>query len=159
VKSSVRSPLWRSWGPPIFWALFLVVLSGDFGASPHSYHIFDWVLSTFTNLSHETIRFLHPWFRKSLHVIFYGILSVLWFRALLLSFPERRWVNLILALLLTLGVALLDEGHQSFFKSRTGRLGDVGLDMIGAILFTLPTVRFWKRKERISPEAEESSFS
>lgn len=155
----VRSPLWQAWGPPVLWALLLVALSGDVGASPKTFHLFEWVLSTFTNLSPQTIKLLHPWFRKSLHVIFYGILSVLWFRALVLTFPERRGVNLILTLVLTLGVSLLDEGHQYLVRSRSGAFRDVGLDMTGAILFTLVAARFLKRRVRTPSEAEESPFS
>lgn len=136
-----------------------MALSGDFGASPKTFHLFKWVLSTFTNLSPKTIDLLHPWFRKSLHVIFYGILSVLWFRALILTYPERRGANLVLTLLLTLAVSVLDEGHQYLVRSRTGAFRDVGLDMTGAILFTLVTARFLKRKGRIPSEAEGSQVS
>lgn len=123
-----------------------MTVSGDLGASPNSFQLFNWVLATFTNLSPQTIHLLHPWFRKALHVICYGILSVLWFRALLLTFPERRGANLILALLLTLGVSLLDEGRQYLLTSRTGTLWDVTLDMTGAVLFTLAMARYWTRK-------------
>ncbi len=149
VKNPAPSPLWSAWGPPVAWALLLVAVSGDFGASPKTYSLFKWVLSTFTNLSPQTIKLLHPWFRKSLHVIFYGILSVLWFRALVLTYPEHRGVNLILTLVLTLAVSLLDEGHQFFVQSRTGAFRDVGLDMTGAILFTLATARILKRRATI----------
>lgn len=142
----VRPSPWRFWAPPVVWALLLMSASGDLGASPNTFQIFAWVLSTFTNLTPQTIHLLHPWFRKSMHVICYGILSVLWFRALLLTFPERRGANLILALLLTLGVSLLDEGRQYLLTSRTGTPWDVILDMTGAVLFTLTTARYWTRK-------------
>jgi len=85
-------------------------------------------------------------------------LAVLWLRALILTYPERRVANLILTLLLTLGVSLLDEGRQSLVRSRTGALRDVSLDMTGAILFTLAAARYLKRKARPSYEAEESPF-
>ncbi len=159
MAKPVRAPLWQAWGPPVVWALMLVALSGDVGASPKTFHLFQWVLATFTNLSPQTIELLHPWFRKSLHVIFYGILSVLWFRALVLTYPERRGVNLILTLVLSLGVSLLDEGHQYLVRSRSGAFRDIGLDMTGAILFTLVTARLLKRRVRIPSEAEESPFS
>ncbi len=159
VRSAAHSSFWHSWGPPIVWALILMGASGDLGATPNTYQIFKWVLSTFTNLSPKTIEFLHPWFRKSLHVICYGFLSVLWLRALILTYPERRGVNLILTLLLTLAVSVVDEGHQALVKSRTGALRDVSLDMTGAILFTLATARFLERKGRIASEAEEPPIS
>ena len=158
VGKTPSSPFW-SWALPIVWALILMTMSGDFGASPNTLPIFKWVLSTFTDLSPKTIESLHHWFRKSLHVICYGILAVLWLRALILTYPERQGANLILTLLLTLVVSLLDEGRQSLVRSRTGALRDVSLDMTGAILFTLAAARYLKRKVRLSSEAEESPFS
>jgi len=125
-------------------------MSGDLGASPHTYPIFKWFFLTFTNLSPKTVRVLHDWFRKSLHVICYGILSVLWFRSLVATIPQRRNVSLTLALVLTLGVSLLDEGHQMLLMNRTGTLRDVGLDMAGAILFTFLTSRYLKKKATVS---------
>ena len=129
-------------------------MSGDFGASPKTYHIFEWVLKTFTNLTPKTIGILHTRFRQSLHVICYGILSVLWFRALIKTFPERLSASLILALVLSLGVSLIDEGHQYLVTSRTGTLRDVGLDMAGAVLFTFFTARYWKRKVKVFSGAQ-----
>lgn len=158
VEKTTSSRFW-SWALPIVWALILMTMSGDFGSSPNTLPIFKWVLSTFTDLSPQTIKSLHHWFRKSLHVICYGILAVLWLRALILTYPERRVANLILTLLLTLGVSLLDEGRQSLVRSRTGALRDVSLDMTGAILFTLAAARYLKKRARPSHEAEESPFS
>jgi VanZ family protein len=154
VRVAVHSLVWRYWVPPVGWALFLMVVSGDFGASPTTYGPLKWVLATFFNLAPKTIDFLHPWFRKSLHVICYGILAVLWFRSLMITFPERLRINLILALLLSLGVALVDEGHQFLLTSRTGTLRDVGLDMVGAVLFTLIAARCWKRKVTVPFEGQ-----
>ena len=150
VTNAVQPPRWRVWAPPVIWALAIMLMSGDLGSSPKTYPIFKWILLTFTNLDPKTIRVLHSWFRKSLHVICYGFLSVLWYRSLAATIPERRRACLILALVLTLVVSLLDEGHQMFLKNRTGNLRDVGLDMAGAVLFTLFTARYWKKKARVS---------
>jgi VanZ family protein len=154
MKIRIPSHLWRYWVPPILWAFAIMVMSGDFGASTNTYHIFEWVLKTFTNLTPRTIEVIHIRFRQSLHVICYGILSVLWFRSLMATIPERRRVNLILALVLTLGVSLIDEGHQYLVTSRTGSLRDVVLDMAGAILFTIATARYWEKKVQESSEAQ-----
>ncbi|MEJ2071780.1 MAG: VanZ family protein, partial [Syntrophobacterales bacterium] len=118
-------------------------MSGDLGSSPHTYPIFKWIFSTFTNLNPKTIKVLHSWFRKSLHFICYGFLSVLWYRSLVATIPERRSACLILALVLTLGVSIIDEGHQTLMTNRTGTLKDVGLDRAGAIVFTFFTARYW----------------
>jgi VanZ family protein len=154
MRIRVHSHQWRYWAPPILWALAIMVMSGDFGASTNTYHLFEWVLKTFTNLTPKTIEAIHIRFRQSLHVISYGILSVLWFRSLVATIPERLSASLILALVLTLGVSLIDEGHQYFVSSRTGTLRDVGLDMAGAVLFTFFTARYWKRKVKVFSGAQ-----
>ena len=150
VTSAVQPNRWRIWAPPVIWALAIMLMSGDLGAGPNTYPIFKWIFLTFTNLTPKTIRVLHSWFRKSLHVICYGILSVLWFRSLIATIPERRRASLILAMFLTLVVSLIDEGHQMLVTDRTGTLRDVGLDMAGAVLFTLFTARYWKKKAAVS---------
>ncbi|MEJ2090798.1 MAG: VanZ family protein [Syntrophobacterales bacterium] len=150
VRSAVQPSRWRIWAPPVIWALAIMLMSGDLGSSPHTYPIFKWIFSTFTNLNPKTIKVLHSWFRKSLHFICYGFLSVLWYRSLVATIPERRSACLILALVLTLGVSIIDEGHQTLMTNRTGTLKDVGLDMAGAIVFTFFTARYWKRKAPVS---------
>lgn len=62
-------------------------------------------------------------FFKTLHVIEYAILFVLYYRAL---------KNKTAALLLTLLYAATDEIHQLFVPTREGRLRDVIIDAIGA---------------------------
>jgi VanZ family protein len=71
--------------------------------------------------------------RKGGHVVGYGILSILLFRAWRATLPMAsnakwawRWANI--ALLGTALVASLDEWHQSYIPSRTGRWQDVVLD-------------------------------
>jgi len=51
-----------------------------------------------------------------------------------------RWS--ILALLLAVTAAGLDEFHQSFVASRTSSLRDVLLDLVGAIFFQL-AIAIW----------------
>jgi VanZ family protein len=157
VTSAVQFSRWRLWAPPFIWALAIMLMSGDLGSSVNTKPIFKWIFLTFTSLTPKTISVLHSWFRKSLHVICYGILSVLWFRALIQTSSKRLSVSLVLALVFTLGVSLLDEGHQTLFTSRTGTLRDVGLDMAGAILFTTFTALNRKKKATISFESESPS--
>lgn len=154
MRILVHQPRWSHWAPPVIWALILVAMSGDFGSSHQTYYIFRWVLSTFVNLPPKTIIYLHFWFRKSLHFLCYGILSVLWFRALIITFPEHPSTSLILTLVFCLGVSLIDEGHQFLLTSRTGALRDVGLDMAGAVLFMFSAARYWKREVTVSSGAK-----
>lgn len=64
-------------------------------------------------------------FFKTLHVIEYAILFVLYYRAL---------KNKTAAFLLTLLYAVTDEIHQMFVPTREGRLRDVIIDAIGAFI-------------------------
>ncbi len=146
MRTWLFSPLWRYWAPPVIWAGAIMALSGDLGAGPHTYSMFSWALSLIVTLPSKTVGVLHTYFRKSLHVICYGILAVLWFRALMASRPRRRWGNFFVALGLCLAVSLIDEGHQYLLTTRTGNLGDVGLDMSGAVIFTLITALFLKSR-------------
>ena len=80
----------------------------------------------------------HFYIRKSGHVVGYGTLSILLFRAWRATLPApnhlrwtMRWANI--AILGTALVASLDEWHQSFIPSRTGRWQDVVLDTCAGI--------------------------
>lgn len=71
----------------------------------------------------QLINFL---FFKTLHVIEYAILFVLYLRAI-------GGNNFAAAFLLTLLYAVTDELHQLFVPTREGRLRDVIIDAIGAM--------------------------
>jgi VanZ family protein len=76
--------------------------------------------------------------RKSGHVLGYGILSALLFRAWRATIfvpGHPRWsvVWARIALFMTALVASLDEWHQTFLPSRTGTIRDVVLDSVAAL--------------------------
>ena len=70
--------------------------------------------------------------RKFGHVVVYGILGFLLYRALCLSMPSRR--AFILAVLCGLAVASADEIHQWMVPERTGTIRDFRYDLPGLIL-------------------------
>ena len=77
------------------------------------------------------IAALHALLRKLGHPTEYGILALLWLRALgREAIPARRagW----LALGISVFWAVVDETHQSFVPSRTASPIDVGIDGAGA---------------------------
>jgi len=88
-------------------------------------------------LDWEHFHHWHFYIRKGGHVVGYGILSILAFRAWRETFPARgnpwtmRWASI--AVLMTAFVASLDEWHQSFIPSRTGTPRDVALDTCAGI--------------------------
>ncbi len=57
----------------------------------------------------------------------------------------------LLALGLSLLVALVDEGHQAMIRIRGGSLQDVGLDFSAALLAALLTGIFWRPRPRQKP--------
>ena len=70
---------------------------------------------------------------KAIHGIVYGVLSVLWLRAL--AGGRRRGVTLrrtIVAVALSAGYGVTDEIHQAFVPSRHAELADVLADALGA---------------------------
>ena len=76
--------------------------------------------------------------RKIGHVVGYGILSFLLFRAWRATLPSLSphgwsWKWSWIAILMTALVASLDEWHQSFLASRTGAFSDVVLDTVAGI--------------------------
>jgi VanZ family protein len=86
----------------------------------------------FPDVSPATLDLLHGAVRKVMHVIEFGILALLWYRAL--GWYESGWQTraALAAFLLAAGFAALDETHQTFVSSRTGTLVDVGWDSAGA---------------------------
>jgi VanZ family protein len=150
----VNSGFWRYWAPPIIWTLATVALSGNLGSFSNTFGIFKWVISWIVTLDLKTLGPLHFYCRKVLHVMCYGILSVLWFRALMASFPERLGTNAILALGFSLLVALADEGRQYLVPGRTPSWWDIGLDLTGGILFLIMASCYWQKKKRLSFEVQ-----
>ena len=71
--------------------------------------------------------------KKSAHVIEYGILASLLYRALKESGVQKYNAGLI-AILIALIYGATDELHQSFTPGREPRVRDVFFDTIGAIL-------------------------
>jgi VanZ family protein len=90
--------------------------------------------------------------KKAGHVIEYGVLAFLLWRALS---KEKGWPALPSfggAFVLSLLYAISDEFHQTFVPGRSGRLTDVGFDVLGALL-ALGLVWWFTKDEDLSKEA------
>lgn len=75
----------------------------------------------------STIHLLNVFFRKSAHIIVFGILAILIFKSL-----EWYSYSYLSALLLTFLYAIFDEWHQSIVPERTSAFRDVLFDTFGA---------------------------
>jgi VanZ family protein len=91
-----------------------------------------------TGVDHERFFFWNHLIRKTGHFVGYGFLSFLLFRAWRATLPlasgalwSMQWARI--AFFMTALVASLDEWHQTFIPSRTGRWQDVVLDSSAAL--------------------------
>jgi VanZ family protein len=114
------------------------------------------VTALFGPVDRSLLLYLDHLLRKTGHFLGYGVLCLLFFRALRATFvgTARRWA--LIAISFTFLVASLDEIHQSFLPSRTGRAQDVLLDTVGAgclqlLLIALSRMR-QKRLDTRKPE-------
>lgn len=150
---SLRLPrsLWlglRFWGPPLLWCMAILLFSGDLGSSRRTLGLFHWLMSWFPHFSPQEVEAWHVWLRKLGHVSAYAILYLLFFRAvhLHLALPPGR--TCLVALALTLAVAVTDETRQALTPARSGTPWDVGLDMMGALLAAGVIPGLWRPPRR-----------
>lgn len=107
------------------------------------------------DLSPQTIALVHDGIRKLAHVFEYGILTLLLYRAFRQDSLQTRYARwALLSLLVTLGIAGLDEFHQSFTLKRFGLIRDVGFDALGALIALVMVWGLFRdhRKDLQSPD-------
>ena len=105
---------WKFWAPVVMWAGVIFVLSS--------------VPDLKTDLKQDFLL------RKIAHMVEFGILAWLFFRALnqeKISFSKK----LIFSFIFALFYAFSDEIHQLFVRGRHCSLIDVGIDTIGIFIF------------------------
>lgn len=83
-------------------------------------------------------------FRKIAHMIEYGILTYLLFRAFK-GYNLNARKSLILAIIFSFLYAISDEYHQSFILGREGTARDVAIDSIGIIAASL-----WIKRKKLN---------
>ena len=135
----------RAWLYVAVWLALILAFSSDlFGSSTTSSVLGPFLRWLLPDWSASAIRSLHVAIRKTAHVSVYGMLSMLTFRALRLSFEAPVARHAGLALLLVLVAASADEYHQSFSRARTGAVTDVIYDLAGG-LAALGLAILWRR--------------
>jgi VanZ family protein len=133
-----RHEVLKTWIAAILWLIVIAIESSSYLSAHNTSRILYPVLHFLFGLSWEQFEPCHFFIRKGGHVFGYGLLSILLFRAWRETLHDAgnakwafRWANI--AMLGTLLVASLDEWHQSFLPSRSGRWQDVVLDTCGGI--------------------------
>ena len=138
-----RARLYRHWIPPIAWAALIFVGSTEVLSSGETGSLLEAGLTAILGhpLPPSQFAALHFAVRKAGHLIEYGILGWLLFRAIR---GDRSGFNIRWALAAVVIAALYaasDEWHQSFVPSRTPSAWDVLIDTTGA---TLAQVLFFR---------------
>jgi VanZ family protein len=120
----------RYWVPVIVWGAIILSTSNDLFSSHHTGDLITDLIGRY--LTPRQLEAINVVFRKTAHLAGYGILGALGFRAA--RGDEHgyatRWA--IAGVLIAIGVASIDEWHQTFVPSRGGSVRDVLLDGCGA---------------------------
>ncbi len=156
------------WLPVVVWLAVIFVESTDLMSSTNTGHIlYSFLTRLFGPIDPAHFAVFHAIVRKVGHFTGYGILGLLFFRAIRRTVLELkpaatltrettrqrlfRWA--CEAVFCTFVVAALDEWHQTFLPSRTGAFHDVVLDTLGAVVLVLFVAFRYSRAVRAS-EAE-----
>ncbi|HEY6766816.1 MAG TPA: VanZ family protein [Candidatus Sulfotelmatobacter sp.] len=155
--SSHRHEVLKTWIAAILWLIVIAIESTAWLSSHNTSRILYPLLHFLFGVGWDRFESWHFYIRKGGHVVGYAILSILLFRAWHATLPalenirwKPRWSALALAG--TALVASLDEWHQSFLPSRTGRWQDVVLDTSAGLAAQI-LIFLWLQfsRSRISP--------
>lgn len=120
---------------PIIWMGVIFFFSTDTGSFSNTFYYLEPILrSLFPHLTPRGMLLVHQLIRKLAHLTEYAILSYFWFSAFRQGRPRWSPAWALLALVLSILYALLDEYHQAFVPSRTASFIDVGVDSMGALI-------------------------
>ncbi len=132
----------KAWIAAILWLIVISIESTSYLSAHNTSRVLYPLIHFLFGVNYAHFEPWNFFLRKSGHVFGYGLLSILLFRAWRETLPASghpkwtvRWANL--AVLGTALVASLDEWHQSFLPSRTGRWQDVVLDTSAGIVVQL----------------------
>ncbi len=143
VSAPSRARVAFAWGAVVAWiALVWWLGSGDFNATTTSRILDPLVRWLLPDLPPADRFALLGAIRKLAHPVVYGVLAGLAFAASRVSRFDPPWRSAAVAFVLALATASFDEARQAQVASRTGALGDVGLDAAGAIA-TLAVALSW----------------
>jgi len=155
LNSDQHSAL-MAWIAAILWLIVIAIESTALLSAANTSRILYPLLHFLFGLDWMRFERWHFYIRKTGHVIGYGTLSFLLFRAWRATLPDMtnakwapRWS--VVAVLGTALVASLDEWHQTFIPSRTGRWQDVVLDTCAGIAAQIIIFWWWRRMSKNRP--------
>lgn len=115
MNQKLITKLTYKWLPVFLWAGIIFFFSANPTTSTSEIHWQDFIV------------------KKTLHVIFFGTLATLFYRALRLSEVGKQKAGSI-SIIFAFLYGVTDEIHQSFTPGRMPRAYDVFFDTIGAVL-------------------------
>lgn len=131
----------KAWIAAALWLGLIAGESTNLGSAENTSKILFPLLHFLLGLDFVRFEVWHFYIRKTGHFFGYFMLSWLLFRAwkATLPFPGVRWSIqwARIAFFMTALVASLDEWHQTYLPSRTGRVEDIFLDSSAAIVAQL----------------------
>jgi len=150
---SYRHELLKAWIAAILWLILIAIESTALLSSQNTSRILYPLLHYMFGMDWNDFDVWHFYIRKSGHVIGYAMLSFLLFRAwraTLRATSNAQWTLrwAAIAIVGTALVASLDEWHQSFIPSRSGRWQDVVLDTCAGIAAQILIFLWWKLRDR-----------
>lgn len=123
------------WWPAIAWAVLISIFSTATFTAENTGRVIIPVLHwIFPAFSPETLALAHYIIRKCAHFTEYFVLSLLILRGIRDGRAGIRLGWALLAIVLVLGYASLDEFHQRFVPGRTPAVTDVLIDTAGGAL-------------------------
>jgi VanZ family protein len=123
---------------PLLWLGVVLLLGssrfGTHGTGPWVIPALSWLVPWATP---RELHALHLVVRKLAHLTQYAILARVWLQGILAwrrtTVRTAAWA----ALLICVATAFVDEAHQSMLPARTGSVGDVMLDCLGALMMLI----------------------
>lgn len=146
--NSQRNNLLKAWIAALLWLIVIAIESTAYLSAHNTSRILFPIFHYLFGMDWVRFEVWHFYIRKGGHVVGYAILSILLFRAWRATLPSAkntdwtlRWSAI--AVIGTAIVASLDEWHQSFIPSRTGRWQDVVLDTCAGVAAQLLILLWW----------------
>jgi VanZ family protein len=152
-----RNQLIKTWIAAGLWIGLIAIESTSFLSSENTSRFLYPFFHFLFGLGFAEFEPLHAFLRKLGHFVGYFTLSFFLFRAWRATLPlSRAWAMRwsLIAFSMSVLVASLDEWHQTFLPSRTGRFADVVLDSCAALTAQIVMFVFLNRKPDAISAAE-----
>jgi VanZ family protein len=141
-----RSTATARWIAVVSWAAVIFVASTGWFADSRTASALRPLLAWLVpGAGPETVDAVNTVARKLGHFVEYAVLGWLIARALH-DARGRQMSHAVLAVALATAYAVTDELHQHFVLGRSAAVGDVGIDLLGAVAAQVANALWWGRR-------------